>query len=107
MSEQDIRHSSGNVFADLGLDNPQEELERADLAYHIAKAIARNGWKAKDAAARLGVDAPKISCLTRGRTEGFSIDRLFRLPNLAGTDVTVTVSPPHSGQPGGGHGSPG
>ena len=34
-----IVQGSGNVFADIGLPNPEERLAKADLAIRIASAI--------------------------------------------------------------------
>lgn len=36
---KDYTISSGNVFADLGLSNPEERLIKAELAYHINNLI--------------------------------------------------------------------
>ncbi len=35
----EVEESSGNVFADIGLPNPEERLAKADLAIRIAEAI--------------------------------------------------------------------
>jgi len=35
----EVTQSSGNVFADLGLDQPEEELAKAKLAVHIWNII--------------------------------------------------------------------
>lgn len=37
---QDYEESSGNVFEDLGIENPEQELLKAELLYLIHKAIA-------------------------------------------------------------------
>lgn len=35
--------SSGNVFADLGLSNPEERLAKAELAFQINTIIEQKG----------------------------------------------------------------
>ena len=43
-SKQDdmkVTEGSGNVFADLGVAEPEEELAKAQLASHIREAIKR------------------------------------------------------------------
>jgi hypothetical protein len=35
----EIEESSGNVFADIGLPNPEERIAKADLAIRIAETI--------------------------------------------------------------------
>ena len=37
--ERDYTVGSGNVFADLGLPNPEEALAKAELAHKIAELI--------------------------------------------------------------------
>jgi predicted XRE-type DNA-binding protein len=69
---------SGNVFADLGLPDPEEALVKAGLAQGIAETIDRRGLTPEDAAWVMGLDQPKASDILRGRLAGFSSDRLHR-----------------------------
>ena len=89
-----VRKSSGNVFADLGVKNPEEALVKARLARVIADAIEVRGLTQVEAAELLGIDQPKISRLVRGQLAGFSIDRLFRFVTLLGSDIEITVIEP-------------
>ena len=86
-----IKKSSGNVFADLGVKNPEEALVKARLAHVISEAITARGMTQINAAAFLGIDQPKISRLVRGQLAGFSLDRLFRFVTLLGSDIKITV----------------
>src|SRR5262249_28961209 len=76
--------SSGNVFADLGLENPEELLAKAALVQRIADIIAERKLTQAGAAKLLGIDQPKVSALLRGKLDGFSTDRLFRFLNALG-----------------------
>ena len=58
-----IRKSSANVFADLGVKDPEEALVKARLAHVIAVAIKVRGLTQVEAAELLGIDQPKISRL--------------------------------------------
>jgi predicted XRE-type DNA-binding protein len=78
--EVDYVVSSGNVFADLGVRNPEEALTQAK------------------AAKLLGIDQPKVSMLLRGRLTGFSIERLMRFLLLLGQDIKISVQPSPRGQ---------
>ena len=89
-----VHNSSGNVFADLGLPNPEEHLAKADLAHSIIKLIRSAGLSQKDAAKRLGVDQPKISALIRGRLQDFSIERLMRFVTALDQDVVISIRDP-------------
>ena len=44
-SERDYTVSTGNVFADLGLPNPEEALAKAELAHKIAVVIDRKSTR--------------------------------------------------------------
>src|SRR3954451_7869594 len=92
-AEETIEASSGNVFADLGLKNPEELLAKAELVQRIADVIAERKLTQARAAKMLGVDQPKVSALLRGKLDGFSLDRLFRFLNALGRDVEITVRP--------------
>lgn len=83
--------SSGNVFADLGLPNPEEALAKAELAHKITAVIRDKGLTQVQAAKLLGVDQPKISALIRGRLSGFSLERLMRFLLMLGQDIKITV----------------
>lgn len=88
--------SSGNVFADLGVENPEEALAKSELARQIAKLIKKKKFTQKKAAEILGIDQPKISALIRGRLRSFSLERLIRFLNELGQDVSIMISPSKS-----------
>ncbi len=91
--------SSGNVFRDLGLPNPEEELTKSSLLLEIHRTIKGRGLKQTDAARILGIPQPQVSNLLRGRTTGFSVQRLSLLLGKLGKSVTIVVSdePPPAG----------
>jgi len=86
-----VTASSGNVFADLGFSDPEEELTKAQLASHIWRAINRRRLTQVEAAALMGIDQPKVSALVNGRLANFSSERLMRLLTALGQDVDITV----------------
>ena len=83
--------SSGNVFADLGVADPEEALAKAELARQISEIISKRHMSQKEAAAILGIDQPKVSALVRGRLSGFSTERLLRFLNNLGRDVEIVI----------------
>lgn len=89
-----VTPSSGNVFADLGLKNPDEHLLKSMLAMRIAAAITARGDTQHAAATLLGIDQPKVSKLVRGDLYGFSSDQLFRFLLALGQDVEIIVRTP-------------
>ncbi len=83
--------SSGNVFADLDVPNPDEALLKAEVAKHLAELIASKGLAQAAVASLLNIDQPKVSALLHGRISGFSTDRLLRFVKALGYDVTVEI----------------
>ena len=88
-----VQVSSGNVFADLGLPNPEERLVKAELASKISSLIDQKQLTQMNAAELLGIDQPKVSALVRGRLSGFSTERLLRFLLALGNDVDIVVKP--------------
>jgi predicted XRE-type DNA-binding protein len=90
-SDVPVTESSGNVFADMGLPDADEELTKAQLPSHIRQVIKRKRLTQVAAAATMRVDQPKVSALLNGRLENFSSERLMRLLTALGLDVDITV----------------
>src|SRR5262249_27053873 len=88
-----VEASSGNVFADLGVPDAGAALAKAELARRICALLSARKLTQARAAAVLGLDQPKVSALFRGKLDGFSTDRLFRLLNALGQDVEIVVRP--------------
>ncbi len=93
----DCTVSSGNVFADLGVTNPDEADIKADVAVRINSLIEGRGLTQREAATVLGINQPKVSALRCGRLTGFSIGRLLRFLTVLGHDVQIVVTPMASG----------
>jgi predicted XRE-type DNA-binding protein len=86
-----ITASSGNVFADIGLPEPAEELAKAQLASHMRRVIMQRRLTQSAAATVMGIDQPSVSALLSGRLENFPSERLMRLLTMLGQDADVTV----------------
>ncbi len=84
---------SGNVFADLGLPNPEERLAKAVLVICIKEAMDAQGLSQEQAAERTGIPRPALSGLLRGSTSGFSLERLFRALRALGEDIEIHLRP--------------
>lgn len=85
--------SSGNVFADLGLPNPDELLAKSTLVIEISRSIEARRLTQSKAAELMGVDQPKISRLLRGDFKGFSMQRLMTMLTHLGRDIEIVVGP--------------
>ena len=88
-----ITQSSGNIFADLGLDMPQEHYVKGHLVILISKMIEAKGLTQGQAAAKIGLRQPDVSRLLRGRFEGFSLERLLYFVRALGSDIEIKIKP--------------
>ena len=89
--ESDIQVSSGNVFADLNLHNPDEIPIEAELVRQIGEIIDKQKLTQIETAELLGIERAKVSALLRGKITGFSLERLFRFLNALDRDVEIVV----------------
>jgi predicted XRE-type DNA-binding protein len=91
--EIEYEKSCGNVFADLGLANPEEALAKSQLVWEISKVIKRKKLTQAKVAQILKIKQPKVSLLLRGYLKSFSLERLFRFLNDLGQDIYIKIIP--------------
>ncbi|MFC1661239.1 helix-turn-helix domain-containing protein [Gemmatimonadota bacterium] len=89
-----IEEGSGNVFADIGIPDPEQALAKARLADIIAGILRNRALTQVQTAGLLGVDQGTVSRLVCGRLDGFSQERLIRYLNTLGNDVEIVVRGP-------------
>lgn len=96
MTKKKIRiaaeESSGNVFADLDLPNPEQELLKARLTLQIYRVIKSRKLTQVKAGKLLGIPQPHVSDLLRGRARAFSVERLMEFLTALGHDVEIRVT---------------
>ena len=88
-----VIEGSGNVFADLGLPNPEQELLKAQLTLQIYSILKDSGMTQVEIAKILGVQQPQVSLLMRNRAGNFSVGRLMEFLTALRQDVEITVRP--------------
>src|SRR5206468_11686320 len=93
-----VAKSSGNVFADLGLPQPEQELLKARLTLQIYRLIKERGLTQVEAGKLLGIKQPHVSALMRNRSGTFSVERLLDFLTALGQDVEITVRPTRKDQ---------
>ena len=93
MSEP-IVNSSGNIFIDLGYSPDEAAIfqMRADLMADLRKFIKAKKLTQAKAAAILGISQSRVSDLTRGKWEKFSLEMLIILATKAGMHVTLKTA---------------
>jgi predicted XRE-type DNA-binding protein len=91
--KEEIEHSSGNLYADLGHKNAEEMQSKAILARTIYRIIKQKKLSQPKAAKLLGMTQPALCKLLQGKIAGFSTDRLLRILNQLGQDVDIKIKP--------------
>jgi predicted XRE-type DNA-binding protein len=81
------------VFADLGLPNPELALAKAKLVLQLNECIQDQKLSHAKAAGLLGIERSRLEALLRGRTEKYTLDRLFRFLVALGQHVEISIRP--------------
>ena len=89
-----MERGSDNVFADIGFSpHEAENLKvRSDLMSALIVVIKRRGLTQARAAKMFGVSQPRVSDLTRGKIDKFSVDTLMAMLWHAGVRVRIVLS---------------
>jgi predicted XRE-type DNA-binding protein len=91
--KSDSEKSSGNVFADLGFPDSEQELVKAKLTVQIYRLLKDRDLTQTEAAKLLGTTQAQVSALMRCRPVSVSVGRLMEFLTILGQDVEVTVKP--------------
>jgi len=89
----EIRRSSGNVFADLGLPDADQLKIKTGLVIEIRKAMRQLGLTQQAAAKRMGITQPKVSDMMRGELSNLSERKLMDCLTRLGFDIEIKVRP--------------
>jgi len=82
---------SENVFADIGVPDPETHLAKAKIVQRLSRIIAAQGLTQTEAGARLGLTQPKVSALLNGQFRGYSVERLLRFVTALHHDVRIVI----------------
>ncbi len=85
--------STGNVFADIGLSNPEEALAKAEIARQVNQIIAARELTQGEAGEILGIDQPRVSALSNGRLSLFSLEKMMQFAARLGNEVEISIKP--------------
>lgn len=91
MESTKITKSCGNVFADIGLPNPEEMLMKAEIVYKIKQEIKTRNITQKQAAEIMGISQPRLSLIFRGQYINISESKLLHCLNALGYDVKIRI----------------
>lgn len=93
-----VMPGGGNVFADLGLANPEQEMLKAQLTLQIHTILRDSRMKQSEIGKILGISQPQVSLLMRNRAGSFSVGRLIEFLTALRQDVQIVIRPAQKGQ---------
>jgi predicted XRE-type DNA-binding protein len=97
----EVYEGSGNVFADLGLPNPEERLLKAGIVSELHRLIKQRGLTQVKAAKLIGIHQPDLSLLLRGDFDDYSVERLMKMLTAFEQDIEIVMKPNRkAGRPG-------
>ena len=88
-----VEFGIGNVFADLGLPDPDERHLRVQLAVRLNDLLKAEGLTQAAAAKLLGIAQPHVSELKNYKLSRFSSERLLHYITLLNRDVEIFIRP--------------
>lgn len=91
MSKKHITKAGGNIFADLGVPDAENEKLRLQLLVAVRAWVEESGLTQTAAAEAMGVKQPTLNDAIKGRYEKFTIDRLVRMLSRVGKRVDIRV----------------
>ena len=100
MSEEiEIYEGSGNIFADIGLEDADELLARAQIGVAVLKILQNRKLKQREMADLLGIKQAEVSHLMNGHFNRFTTDKLLDFLKRLDQKVIIQVSQHHEGEP--------
>ena len=93
MDDIAIEEGSGNVFADLGIPEPDDMLLRSSLVVALRHAIRMRALTQTAAAKRIGVGQADLSKLLGGQLRRYTAERLMRMLTALDQDIEIIVRP--------------
>ena len=88
-----VRPSTGNVFADLGIKDPQRQLAIASAAIAVRKLIQAKKLSLTQVASRTGLLRAEVSKLLEGTFDDGSLGQLLNCARRLGSDVEIKIKP--------------
>ena len=100
MSEEiEMYEGSGNVYADLGLEDADELSIRSQIGFLVFTILKDRKLKQREIARVLGIAQPDVSHLMNGHFSRFTTDKLLDFLKRLNQKVTIQVSSHHEGEP--------
>jgi predicted XRE-type DNA-binding protein len=90
-----FEESSGNVFADLGLEDADELFTRGKIGIQVLRLLKQRDLKQREISQLLGIPQPEVSHLMKGEFQRFSEGKLLTFLKRLDTEITLHLRPRH------------
>ena len=97
--EIEFEEGSGNIFADLGLEDADELFARAQIGFCVFKILKEKKLKQREVAALLGIAQSDVSHLMNGHFSRFTTDKMLDFLKRLNRKVTIQIGPHSPGEP--------
>jgi predicted XRE-type DNA-binding protein len=94
-----FEESTGNIFADLGLEDADELFTRAQIGFFVFKILEAKKLKQREIATVLGIAQSDVSHLMNGHFSRFTTDKLLHFLKRLDQKVTIQISCHQEGEP--------
>lgn len=80
-----------NVFADMGFENPEEELMKSEIISSLRALIDEKHLTQEQVAARWRIEPLAVAELLRGHWGDYSVNQLLGFANALGRTVRIII----------------
>lgn len=94
-----VEPSSGNIFADLYLDDSEELYDRSQIGFQVYRILKERKLKQKEIARLLDLTQPEVSHLMNGHFNRFSVEKHFDFLRRLNYKYKIEVSEHKEGEP--------
>lgn len=91
-----FEESSGNVFADLGLEDADELFTRGKIGIQVIRLLKQRNLKQREISELLGIPQPEVSHLMKGEFQRFSEGKLLIFLKRLDIEITLYLRPRNS-----------
>lgn len=89
----EIYEGQTNIFAEIGVADPETHLLKAKLVVEIVRLVRERGLTQSAAGALMGISQPEVSRMFKGHFREYSVERLMTLLTAFDRDVEIVVKP--------------
>lgn len=87
----DMYEGKPNIFAEIGVQEPETHLLKAQLVAEIVRLVRERGVTPTTAGALMGISQPEVSRMFKGHFREYSVERLMTLLTAFDRDVEILV----------------